>query len=131
MDVESVDKMRDMLKDTMEEAATNEEIEAYKQWLTTHSEKLKHSIANNQFYNFEGAPIWKYGIHFIIFDKKHLATPFYSGEVRSAIFIHDCPEIATALADSMDWLKDVLQPKGLSSDDLATLAGPPEGPARG
>lgn len=128
LDSKSVSEMKTMLKGTMQKEEINKEIDKYAQWLTIHSKNLKYRFANNFLYHFEGAPIWKYGFHYIIFDKKHIVMPFVSSarKTRNAIFIRDCPEIAAALVDSLDWLAYNLELKRMSSDELKALARLPK-----
>lgn len=95
----------------------------YTTWLETHARNLKERGINNFFFNFEGAPIWKYGIHYIIFDEKDVVITFLSSmTTRSAIFIRDCPDTAEALVDSLDSLARDLQLKEKSGNDLSALA---------
>ncbi len=127
VDSKSLDEMKSILKGTMEPREINNELKEYAQWLTTHSRHLKHRIENNCFHDFEGAPIWKYGLHWIIFDRKHVLMPFLSsGKTRNAICIHNCPDIAGALADSLDWLIRTLALREMSSDELSALARLPK-----
>lgn len=129
LDLKSLDEMKDVLKSAMRPKEVNTELKEYAKWLTTHSRHLKHRIENNRFYEFEGAPIWKYGPHWIIFDRKHILFPFLSaGKTRSAICIHNCPDIAGALADSLDWLTHTLALKEKSGNDLSALARLHRGP---
>ena len=67
--------------------------------------------------------IWKYGIHYIIFDEKHIMIPFLSSmKTRSAVFIRDCPEVAKALVESLIFLKDNFKLEEKDAKQVAALA---------
>jgi len=113
LNAKSARVMKTMLKEVFSEDLAERDTGEYVEWLATHAENLDHREKNNFFYDFEGAPIWKYGIHCMVFDRKHIAIPFLSSAAtRSAVFIQDCPDMATAVADSLDFLKDSFDEKG-------------------
>ena len=76
IDLKSLEKMNEVLKPIKDEDEVKKDVESYITFLKTHSKNLKYSGKLNKFYNFEGAPLWKYGIHHIIFDRKHVAIVF-------------------------------------------------------
>lgn len=97
--------------------------QGYVKWLETHARNLKERGKDNFFFDFEGAPIWKYGIHYIIFDEKDVVITFLSSmTTRSAIFIRDCPDTAKALVESLDSLVRTFQLKEKNADWVAALA---------
>ncbi len=101
----------------------NDDTKEYVTWLKTHAENLKERGSNNYFFDFEGAPIWKYGIHCIVFDEKDVVITFLSSmTTRSAIFIRDCPEIAKALVESFVFLKDNFKLEEKDAEQVAALA---------
>ncbi len=102
LDVEPIESIRKMLKDVLKEPDVA--IQDYKEWISTHCEQLQITGQRNEFYDFEGAPIWRYGIHCIVFDEKHIILPFASGERSCAVFIRNCPEIARAIKLCLDGL---------------------------
>ena len=107
LDAKPAIAMKNMLQKIMSVELTKEDTSEYVTWLKTHSKNLIKRENYNFFYDFEGAPIWKYGIHCIIFDKKHIVIPFLSSAtIRRAVFIRDCPKIAAELAGSLDFLRD-------------------------
>ena len=124
LDAKSVGQIRTMLENnrisiTKIERDTTE----YKDWLQTHSDRLRTRGENNYFFNFEGAPIWKYGIHCIIFDEKHVVIPFLSSmKTTNAVFIRDCPEVAKAMVTSLMFLKDNFKLEEKDAGQVAALA---------
>ncbi len=124
LDAKSVSEVRTMLENNrISETKIDRDITEYKDWLQTHSCNLKTRGENNYFFDFEGAPIWKYGIHYIIFDEKHIVIPFLSStKTRSAVFIRDCPEIAKALVESLVFLKDNFKLEEKDAEQVAALA---------
>jgi len=124
LDAKSVGNIRTMLKkNRIAETKINRDTSEYKTWLETHSKNLVARGENNYFFDFKGAPIWKYGIHFIIFDEKHIVIPFLSSmKTRSAIFIRDCPEIARELVKSLEFLKDNFKLQDKNAEQVAALA---------
>lgn len=130
LDAKPATEMKNMLnKIEMSEDYTKEAIDDYVTWLNTHSENLQKREKANFFYDFRGAPIWKYGIHCMIFDKKHVIIPFLSSaQTRSAVVIRDCPKMAETIVGSLDFLKETFfknEEDGrrvLTSDDLYELA---------
>ena len=85
------------------------QIENYKKWIEMHRKQLEMSAVNNFFYSYEGAPIWKHGMNYIVFDKKILVliTPIIREgstsnkiERRKVVIIPD-HRIAKEFADSI------------------------------
>lgn len=116
--------LKDILRErgNLEKDKIEDDIHKYKQWLNLHSKYLTN-YPNNEFYNFEGAPLWKYGINYIIFDEKDLAIVFLSeGAKKVAVFIYDCREIAKALTSYIDWVNDFLGKKirGMDLQEFAS-----------
>jgi hypothetical protein len=119
MDVKNPSEMRNLLQGVLPDNEIENEIKKYKEWLTTHAKRLKSRVENNYFYDFDGAPIWKYGTHYIVFDEKHLIVVFLTeGDRRKAIFIRNRPDIAAPLVKSIDYVVHVLKTKELSAQDL-------------
>ena len=124
LDAKTVSGIRTMLKNNrISEAKIDRDTTEYKNWLKAHSDNLEARGENNYFFDFKGAPIWKYGIHCIIFDEKHIVIPFLSSmKTRNAIFIHDCPEMAKALVKSLVFLKDNFKLREMDAKQVAALA---------
>ena len=109
IDLKSPKEMAKILKGMVEEQEISEYTENYKEWLDLHSAHLRSRSGNNIFYKFDGAPLWKFGINHIIFDEKNICIVFLSAkENKNAIFIYDCPDIAKALTDYIDWIAHFL-----------------------
>jgi hypothetical protein len=100
------------------------DVKKYIKFLETHSKELKKFGKRNKFYNFEGAPIWKYGIHHIIFDRKHVAIIFLTaGDVKNAIFLRNRPDIAEALITSLGVIVDIFDLKSITGEELEKISG--------
>ena len=124
IDLKTPKEIKEVLKTMKEEESINSDINKYIKWLELHSDNLKIRIKNNTFYNFDGAPLWKYGLNHLIFDKRHVAIIFLSyGEIRNAIFIRDNPDIAKAIVKSIDWVVEVLGLKPITSEELEKISG--------
>ena len=109
MDLSSSLEIEKMLNGVMPQEKIKEVIGKYKKWLKIHVERLEYSFENNELYDFEGAPCWKYGIHYMIFDKKNLLILFLTdGDKRKAILIRDNKEIVTPLLKSIEHVIKVL-----------------------
>ena len=124
LDAKGVSSIRTMLENNrIAKAKIDSDTTEYKSWLLTHSYNLRERGENNYFFDFKGAPIWKYGIHFIIFDEKHIVIPFLSSmKTCSAVFIRDCPEMAKALVKSLMFLKDNFKLEEKDAEQVAALA---------
>ncbi len=124
LDAKSVSEIRTLLeKNRISKTKIERDTTEYRDWLQTHSDNLRVRGENNYFFDFEGAPIWKYGIHYIIFDEKHIVIPFLSSmKTRSAIIIRDCPEIAKTLVAGLMFLKDNFKLEEKDSEQVASLA---------
>lgn len=123
LDTISLDEMRELLKQAMPIEDIEPLLDEYRTWTTTHCDNLKKRIQHNCFFDFKGAPIWRYGLHCIIFDRKHIVLPFASGESRKAVFIPNCPEIANALAHCFEWLVTDFGLESMNDERLATRVG--------
>ena len=122
--------IRDVASDKIED-----NVNGYKKWLKTHcgyleeQEKKREDERINFFWDFVGAPIWKYGLHCIIFDKRHVVIPFVryeeippkrdTGETRSAVFIYNHPDLATGLAKCLESLTYTFGLERMSSTKMA------------
>lgn len=123
LDTMSFDELRESLKDAMPQEDIEKIVGEYDTWLRTHCDNLKKRVQHNCFFDFKGAPIWRYGLHCIIFDRKHIVLPFASGETRKAVFIPNCPEIANALAHCFEWLVTDFGLESMNDKRLATRVG--------
>lgn len=124
VDLKTPKEMEKILKPMKNEEVINREVDKYTGWLRLHAENLKSRIPMNAFYSFDGASLWKYGIHQIIFDKKHVVIVFLSGiegEVRNAIFIRNSTDIAGALVKSIDLLVAVLGLTSITTGELEKI----------
>lgn len=121
IDLKKPSEMKKLLEHArLGEVQRKEMTEKYINWLKMHAEHVEN--VDNDFYDFDGAPIWKYSIHFIIFDRKDIAIVFpRAGFVPSAILMKDCPEEAEALCRSMKMLIDFLNKKPLRSEDILEI----------
>ena len=98
-----------------------EKVQQYRDLLRTHAQNLGIRSKDNFFYNFEGAPFWRYGLNHIVFDKKSVAIIAPCEERRRKAIIIDSPKIARELANSIEWIIRVLKPDALSEDDVLNL----------
>lgn len=122
IDLKSPEEMKEVLKMMNDVDEINEEVKTYITFLKTHSEYLKHSKKINDFYDFEGAPLWKNGIHHLIFDRKHVAIVFLIPGNINAIFLHNYPDIAGALVTSIIYIKDIFNLKRITSEELEEMS---------
>ena len=124
LDAKRVGDIRTMLENNrISKTKIDRDTTEYKDWLEIHSYNLKTRGENNYFFDFVGAPIWKYGLHYIIFDEKHIVIPFLSSmKTCSAVFIRDCPEMAKALVKSLMFLKDNFKLEEKDAEQVAALA---------
>jgi hypothetical protein len=99
-----------------------DDIKKYQEWLETHSEHLESTAKENEFLNFAGAPLWKYGINYLIFDKKHLAITFIHHNVRKAIIIRNRSDIAKEIEGSIRYLRKRFKLRSLDSETLEGIA---------
>lgn len=120
LDIMSLNEMRILLKKAMPIDDPEPLVNKYHEWILTHCKNLVTRSQHNCFYDFKGAPIWRYGLHCIIFDRKHIVLPFASrAKTTRALFIPNCPEIANALTHCLEWL---VTDFSLKSKDAITLA---------
>lgn len=107
------------------------QIDEYRKWIVTHAKYLKGEDSMNKsnfFYDYEGAPIWKHGTSYIVFDEKIsvIITPgvqIEGNEVvtgRKVIIIRS-HEIAKELKGSIDSVVTQFDLKNLSKEDLETV----------
>ena len=123
IDLKSPKEMAKILKGMVEEQEISEYTENYKEWLDLHSAHLRSRSGNNIFYKFDGAPLWKFGINHIIFDEKNICIVFLSAkENKNAIFIYDCPDIAKAMTNYIDWVAHFLGLKKIGYNGLEGYA---------
>lgn len=122
LNVKSGEDMTKMLEVVLGSDAKNA-TKAYKDWVRTHCNHLRKRATHNDFHHFEGAPIWRYGLHCIVFDEKHVVIPFASGETSSAIFIRNCPEMAKGLRLCLDGLIGDFNLDRMTSEQLTAKAG--------
>lgn len=124
IDLKTPNEMKKTLKETgKDEKDIKSEVDEYTAWLGLHARNLKSRVAWNAFYDFDGAPLWKYGVHQIIFDEMHVVIVFLSaGEVRNAIFIRNRPDVADALVKSIDWVVELLHLESKTSEELEKIA---------
>jgi hypothetical protein len=113
IDLKEYGEIKDVFTDLKKEEEMKQELKKYLDWLKLHKEYIVTWDENNFFYDFEGAPLWKYGIHVIVFNKKDIALVFLSkDESRNAILIRNRPEIGEAITNCIDWHGNQLQAKG-------------------
>lgn len=124
IDLKSPEEIKEVLKSMKDEGDIKTDVKKYIKFLETHSKELKKFGKRNKFYNFEGAPIWKYGIHHIIFDRKHVAIIFLTaGDVKNAIFLRNRPDIAEALITSLGVIVDIFDLKSITGEELEKISG--------
>ena len=124
VDLKTPTEIKKVLKMMKKKKDVDRDYTKYTEWLEMHSKYLNISSMLNEFYNFEGAPLWRYGVHHIIFDKKHVAIVFLSaGEVRNAIIIRHCPDIAEALLDSIGLIVKIFDLTPITSKELEKVSG--------
>ena len=120
IDLKSPSEMRDLICERYSayEKLLRDEINKYISWLLNHAGFLVEPfIDHNWFYDFDGAPIWKYGMHVMIFDKKDIVwvvtRKVYEDDddsgsfvkvVREAIIFENRGDLASTIVISLDWL---------------------------
>lgn len=130
LDTKEVDFIKNLGEEVIDSEFAEEDSREYIIWLKTHAEYLRRRGMNNIFYDFDGAPIWKYGLNFIIFDERHIVIAFLSDAgTRTAIFITDNPKIANSLCGHAKFLRNTFFHDGgrpgrrvINADDLLGLA---------
>jgi uncharacterized membrane protein len=124
IDLKTPNEMKKILKETgKDEKDIKSEVDEYTAWLGLHARNLKSRVKWNAFYDFDGAPLWKYGVHQIIFDEMHVVIVFLSaGEVRNAIFIRNRPDVADAMVKSINWVVRSLHLESKTSEELEKIA---------
>lgn len=124
IDLKTPTEIKKVLKTMKKKEDVDKDYTKYTKWLEMHSKYLNISRTLNEFYNFKGAPIWRYGVHHIIFDSKHVAIVFSSsGEVRNAIIIRHCPDIAKALIDSIGGIVEIFNLTPITDKELEKVSG--------
>ena len=124
VDLKTPTEIKKVLKMMKEKEDVDRDYTKYTEWLEMHSKYLNISSMLNEFYNFEGAPLWRYGVHHIIFDRKHVAIVFLSaGKVRNAIIIRHCPDIAKALIDSIGGIVEIFNLTPITDKELEKVSG--------
>lgn len=118
IDLKKPDELEPLLRKMYGEKV-DDQIADYRRWIKTHAEHLKkEDDVNNSFYSYEGAPIWKHGMNYIVFDKKILALIMPSMDVGRKVAIIKTPKIAEELADSITSVVRQFKLKKLSGEDL-------------
>lgn len=117
IDLTACKQVLDGLQGTGEDADTI--IEQYNGWLDTHKEYVA-SKYRSTLYDIDGAPVWRYAIHLLIFDRRHVVLVFPSDTSmqKSAVIVRDCGEKAEKLQEGMDSLLELLGKRPLTADDL-------------
>jgi hypothetical protein len=127
IDLTACKQVLDGLQGTGED--TNTIIRQYNGWLDTHTEYVA-SKYSSRLYDIDGAPVWRYAIHVLIFDRRHVVLVFPSDTSmqKSAIIVRDCGEKAEKLQDGMESLLELLGKRPLTADELegAKYPEPPE-----
>lgn len=124
IDLRSVDAFHKMLSHVKEEER-KEMVDNYRAWRETHAQYARAEL-NNFFYHFEGAPIWKFAIHCVVFDSRTIAIVYPSrGMYKNAIFIHGNEKAAKALVESIESMISYLRkspekPDEIRSDSTST-----------
>jgi len=118
IDLKHYRDIKELLKCSMQKNELDDTMRKYKEWLTKHATYVfpKH---NSFFFDFDGAPIWKYAIHYMIFDKRHIVIAFPSiGMHNNGIILRDRPDESNALIDCIETLKKFLRKKPLTADEI-------------
>jgi len=118
IDLKKPDELEPLLRRAYGEKV-DDQIDDYRRWIKTHAEHLKEKDdLNNFFYSYEGAPIWKHGMNYIVFDKKILAIITPGIKVERKVTIIPSHEIAEAFADSIRSVVRLFKLDPLSGEDL-------------
>jgi hypothetical protein len=109
--IQSPGKIDDWIHAAGDENEKKEIIEKYTTWLEVHAkhapDEKDSGSKNYKCFHYDGAPAWKYGIHFTIFDRKEVVILYpSSGMYKNAIFLRD-PKAAGALVDYIESVEDV------------------------
>ena len=107
IDLKKPDELKPLLSKMYGEEV-DDQINDYQKWIKTHAKYLKEENEeenggmNNFFYNYEGAPIWKHGMNYIVFDKKILAIITPGIKVKRKVVIIRSSKIAEEFTESID-----------------------------
>lgn len=111
----------ELVLSNMDDEKVKTEIEEYRSWLKMHADYLKKSNNKNLFYSYEGAPIWKHGMNYIVFDKKILAIITPCTTVERRVIIISSPKIAEEFANSIDFVVKQFGLKSYNGDGLEKI----------
>lgn len=117
IDLKTAEELTENVIDT-----ESNDVGEYIAWLRTHAENLESAKRDNIFICFEGAPIWKYAINLMIFDKEHVVIAFLVKGKRSALFIHNCGDFAKALTEHIRWIKTIFDITSMKAEQLSEIA---------
>jgi len=118
IDLKKPDELEPLLR-RMYGEKVDDQIADYRRWIKTHAEHLKEKDSvNNFFYSYEGAPIWKHGMNYIIFDEKILALITPGMDVKRKVVIIPSHEIAKEFVDSIKSVRKQFKLDELSGEDL-------------
>ncbi|MBB4634803.1 hypothetical protein [Longimicrobium terrae] len=96
-----------------------EQVEEYRDWIRTQRESLNHGAARNGFFNLRGAPIWQWGMHVLVFDRKHVMF-VYTDTRRNyhALLLADNPEAATDIQEAFLTWHESLRRRPVSLEQM-------------
>jgi hypothetical protein len=84
------------------------EMVKYNDWIESHEAFFEDRSRNSIFESFDGAPIWKYATHYLIFDRRHVVVIFLNeAGGKNALFIRDHRQVASAMVESIEHLRDL------------------------
>jgi len=135
VDLKKVPELENNVLGKMDETLRKKDLEEYNTWIETHrdnldedKEKGRGHERGNSLYDFEGAPLWKYGIHVVVFGERDIAITFVTGDMpekkeeqRNAIIIRDQEKIAKAITRSIRWQRGRLRLQAKTCTDLAKI----------
>ena len=96
-----------------------DQINAYQNWIKIHADHLKEKDGwKISFYSYEGAPIWKHGMNYIVFDEKILALITPGTKTKRKLAIIPNHKIAGEFVDSITSVVAQFDLKKLTGKDL-------------
>lgn len=98
------------------------EVEAYVSWLEGQCQEIRKHPQMNNIYDYPGAPIWQWGMHILIFDRKHILIAFNIDRgSRRGLLIRDQPAASSEMIEALHWVRNRLCVKPVSIEALTRL----------
>lgn len=98
-------------------------IQGYEKWLQLHSERSRWSDARheNRLVNLKCAPIWQHGLHYLIFDRKHVLFVYRKDNHVRGILMRNRAKFAAHQIEMFSTLEKHYGAGAMRQPDLETL----------